>query len=75
VTGATAAIGLGGAAYSLNHGTQTSKLTPWVTERFTYYVFESDTNSRYARIVRIMQEEVPTISYILHNSFDLTTYI
>jgi hypothetical protein len=57
-TGATALIGLGGAAYSLDHDTQKSKLTPWVTNRFTFLVFESDTNARYARIVRIMQEEV-----------------
>jgi hypothetical protein len=57
-TGATALIELGGAAYSLDHDTQKSKLTPWVTNRFTFLVFESDTNARYARIVRIMQEEV-----------------
>ena len=57
-TGATALIGLGGATYSLNHGTQKSKLTPWVTNRFTFLVFESDTDARSARIVRIMQEEV-----------------
>ena len=57
-TGATALIGLGGATYALNHGTQRSKLTPWVTNRFTFLVFESDTDARSARIVRIMQEEV-----------------
>lgn len=57
-TGATALIGLGGVAYSLNHGITFSDITPWLTDRFTYLVFESDTDPRSARIVRIMQEEV-----------------
>lgn len=51
-------IGLGGVTYSLNHGVLFSDITPWLTDRFTYLVFESDTNPRSARIVRIMQEEV-----------------
>lgn len=57
-TGATALIGLGGVAYSLNHGITFSDITPWLTDRFTYLVFESDTDPRSARIVRIMQEEL-----------------
>lgn len=62
MTGAAALIGLGGVAYSLNHGTLFSAITPWLTDRFTYLTFESAHDTRAARIVRIIQKDV--------NSFD-----
>lgn len=51
-------IGLGGAAYALNHGIFRSQLADWLEERFWELFHEMDTNERSARIMRIIQIDV-----------------
>lgn len=53
-----AILTLAGVACALNYGTLYSDITPWLAERFTKYIFEMDSNPRYARIIRMIQEEV-----------------
>jgi len=47
-----------GLAYTLDHGTLFSKITPWLEERFRNLVHQSDYDARSARILRIIQEDL-----------------